>query len=228
MESKNSQSMKEETMYNNDPMKVLTGKVRLSYCHLTTPRAPVNGGAPKYSATLLIPKTDTATKADIDQSIAAAVQDGVSKCWHGARPPQLRTPIHDGDGVRDNGESYGPECKGHWVITASCNEDRKPQVVHISNIRCELPPNEIYSGMYARVTIRFYPYDNSGNRGIGCGLGNVLKVEDGDPLGGGSTAEQDFAALEQPPVYAPQVAPYPQTPVAYPAQQPGGNNIFGM
>ena len=53
-------------MYQNDPMKVLTGEVRLSYCNLTTPRAAKQGGAPKFSVTILIPKTDNATKADID------------------------------------------------------------------------------------------------------------------------------------------------------------------
>ena len=62
-------------MYQNDPMKVLTGEVRLSYCSLTTPRAAKQGGEPKYSVTLLIPKTDTATKADIDAAINAAAQD---------------------------------------------------------------------------------------------------------------------------------------------------------
>ena len=45
-------------MYQNDPMKVLTGEVRLSYANLTTPRAAQQGGEPKYSVTLLIPKTD--------------------------------------------------------------------------------------------------------------------------------------------------------------------------
>ena len=49
-------------MYQNDPMKVLTGEVRLSYANLTTPRAAQQGGEPKYSVTLLIPKTDVATK----------------------------------------------------------------------------------------------------------------------------------------------------------------------
>lgn len=53
-------------MYQNDPLKVLTGEVRLSYCNLVTPRAAQQGGEPKYSVTLLIPKSDTATKANID------------------------------------------------------------------------------------------------------------------------------------------------------------------
>lgn len=87
-------------MYQNDPMKVLTGEVRLSYCNLTTPRASQQGGEPKFSVTLLIPKTDTATKADIDAAINAAAQEALTKTWNGARPPVLKVPIHDGDGVR--------------------------------------------------------------------------------------------------------------------------------
>ena len=87
-------------MYQNDPMKVLTGEVRLSYANLTTPRAAQQGGEPKYSVTLLIPKTDVATKADIDAAINAAANEALTKVWNGARPPQLATPVWDGDGVR--------------------------------------------------------------------------------------------------------------------------------
>lgn len=90
-------------MYQNDPMKVLTGEVRLSYAHLTTPRAAQPGQELKYSVTLLIPKTDAATKADIDAAIQAAAQEALSKVWNGTRPPQLRVPIYDGDGVRPSG-----------------------------------------------------------------------------------------------------------------------------
>lgn len=180
-------------MYQNDPCKVLTGEVRLSYCHLTTPRASQQGGEPKYSVTLLIPKTDTATKADIDAAIAAAAQIATPKIWNGARPPMLRVPIYDGDGVRPSGEPFGEECRGHWVMTASSKQ--KPGVVGIDNINCELAPTDIYSGMYARVTVRFFGYANSGNKGIGCGLGNVLKTRDGDSLSGHTTAASDFAGI---------------------------------
>lgn len=148
-------------MYQNDPMKVLTGEVRLSYCNLTTPRAAKQGGEPKFSVTILIPKTDVSTKADIDAAIQAAAQEALTKVWNGARPPMLAVPIWDGDGVRKSGVPFGDECKGHWVMTASTKN--KPQVVGIDNINCELAPSDIYSGMYGRVTIRFFGYSNSGN-----------------------------------------------------------------
>ena len=99
----------------------------------------------------------------------------------------MRYPvIYDGDGTRPSGEPFGPECKGHWVITASSKQ--KPQCVHISNVHADLLPTDVYSGMYARVTVNFFPYDASGNRGVGCGLGNVCKTRDGEPLGGRANA----------------------------------------
>lgn len=187
-------------MYNNNPTKVLTGEVRLSYVNLVTPRANTYdpSAAPKYSVTLLIPKADTATKRNIDASIEAAAKSAQNKLWGGVRPPVMPTPIHDGDGVRENGTPYGPECKGCWVLTASSKN--KPQVVHQSNIYTELLPTDIYSGMYARLTINFFGYNRAGKRGVGCGLGNVMKTREGESLAGGASAAADFAniAPEQP------------------------------
>ena len=199
-------------MYQNDPAKVLTGEVRLSYVHLIEPRTNKPGDDPKYSVTLLIPKTDLATKADIDASIQAAAQDAVSKVWNGAAPPQLRVPIYDGDGVRQSGEPFGEECRGHWVMSASTFN--KPQVVSVQNINQELPPREVYSGMYARVTIRFFGYSNSGNKGIGCGLGNVMKTRDGEALAGSASASVDFAGVGAAPAAAPAYGVNPTAPAA--------------
>ena len=203
-------------MYQNDAMKVLTGEVRLSYVNLVEARAPQQGGEPKYSVTLLIPKTDYATKADIDASIQAAAQAALSKVWGGVRPPQIKTPIHDGDGVRQSSEPYGDECKGHWVITASTK--MKPQVVGMDNINVQLAPSDIYSGMYARVTLRFFGYSNSGNKGVGCGLGNVMKTRDGEPLANIASAASDFANVGNAVVQQPQTpaAAYQQPPAAFP------------
>ena len=184
-------------MYQNIPTKVLTGEVRLSYVHLLEPYANPNqqGSEPKYSVTLLIPKTDAATKADIDASIQAAYEDGVKNKWQGARPQLKNALIYDGDGFRNDGSKFGPECAGHWVITAGTKQ--KPQVVGISNINCELAPQDIYSGMYARVTLNFFTFNTGVNKGVGCGLGNVMKTRDGEPLSGGASAATDFEGIGQ-------------------------------
>ena len=184
-------------MYNGIATKVLTGEVRLSYVHLVSPYQNKQGGDPRYQVTLLIPKTDAATKADIDSSISAAYEDGVINKWKGARPQLKNALIYDGDGVKTDGTPFGPECKGHWVITASSPQTRKPQVVGIDNINVELAPTDIYSGMYARVTLNFFSYDSHGSKGVGCGLGNVLKVRDGEELSGGASAASDFAGIGQ-------------------------------
>ena len=204
-------------MYQNDPMKVLTNEVRLSFLNVINPRAPKQGGEPKFSTTMLIPQTDVATKADIDRSMEAAIQAAITKIWNGVRPPIIRIPIYDGNGVRPTGEPFGPECKGHWVITASSK--MKPQVVGMDNINVELAPTDIYSGMYGRVTVRFFGYANSGNKGIGCGLGNIMKTRDGEPLAGHASAASDFATVGNA-VVSPQAPPTPAYPTVPAYQQP--------
>lgn len=190
---------------------IVTGEVRLSYVNIFTPKAPLNGGDPKYSVTLLIPKSDFATKQSIDNAINQAIQDAVA---NGMKlPPTPRVPIHDGDGVRASGEAYGDECKGHWVLTASSLN--KPEVVD-ANVQPILSPTAVYSGCYGRVSLRFYGYDKAGSKGIACGLGNVQKLRDGEPLSGGTTAKQDFGQPVQPAQQtygqAPAVPQQPQQP----------------
>lgn len=191
-------------MHKGDPQKVLTVPVRLSYAHLFQPYSQDGVAEAKYSATLLLSKFDTACYNEIMQAIEAARQEGIRGPWKGACPPNLSVPIHDGDGVRErSGEPYGDECKGHWVISAKSK--MKPECVHISNIHSPLVEGQIKSGDYARVMLRFYPYDSNGNRGVACGLGNVMMTQEGEPLGGQSSASSDFADFES--NYTPQAAP---------------------
>lgn len=225
-------------MYQNDASKVMTGKTRFSYVHLLKPYSHDAGKDPKYSVTLLIPKTDTATKAQIDAAIAAATADGKANKWNGVVPPVVATPVWDGDGVRPSGEPFGEECHGMWVLTASSKQ--RPGVVDV-NVQPIIDENEIYSGMFGRATIRFFAYASNGKKGIGCGLNNVQKLGDGDALGGHTSAANDFGKA---PAYGPGAgyqtpaqpqynAPaYPQNPAPaytnpatqYPQGQPGAIN----
>lgn len=169
---------------------LVTGKIRFSYVNVFAPRVTPNGEE-KYSVTLLIPKSDGATKQRIDAEINKTLQEDLADVFKGVMPANLRLPIYDGDGVRQSGEAFGPECKGHWVITA--NSNLAPEVVDAS---CNpiMSKNEFYSGCYGRASLRFYAYNQNGNKGIGCGLGNVQKLEDGQPLDGRTTAAEDFGA----------------------------------
>ena len=165
--------------------KVVTGIVRLSYANVWEP-ASINGSKPKYSVSLIIPKGDTKTIADINAAIDAAIQEGAAK--FGGKIPNkaaLKLPLRDGDIERDD-EAY----QGSYFVNA--NSTTAPEVVDRSLQRI-LDRNEVYSGCYARVSITFDAFNSTGNRGIACGLGNIQKVRDGEPLGGKTSAADDFA-----------------------------------
>ena len=185
-------------MANTNPTHVVTGKVRFSYEHIMKPYKGENADpndAPKYSVTVLVPKSDAATMQRINAGIAAAKKRGMEtkKYKDGTPVDKLPTPIYDGDGYRADGYTpFGEECKGCWVFTASSSQDRKPSVVDAS---CQpiLDPTEIYSGIYGRVGVDFFPYNFAGKQGVGCSLCNVQKLADGEPLGAARpSAEDDF------------------------------------
>lgn len=169
-------------------MAITTGKVRASYVNIFQPRIPENGGEPKYSVTLLIPKTDAATLNAIFAEIEKAKQEGVQK-FNGNIPPMCKIPIYDGDGYRPSGEAFGEECRGHMVMTASAKN--QPVIVDL-NMQNIINPADIYSGCFIRASINFFAYNSNGNKGIGCGLNAVQKIEDGEPLVMRISAEEAF------------------------------------
>lgn len=174
--------------------KVVTGKVRFSFCNLFEARAFADGQDPKYSVMLLIPKTDVATINRIKAAIDAAAQKGLSTKFGGKLPPVIKTTLKDADkDTNQDGEVFKdiwPYTEGHYIISVSSKT--KPQVVD-RELNPIIDPVEVYSGCYGRASINFFAYNNSGNKGISAGLNNVQKLEDGEPLGGMTTAEQDFA-----------------------------------
>jgi hypothetical protein len=163
--------------------KVVTGMVRLSYAHLHEPHA-IEGNDPKYSVSLIIPKSDKSTLKAIQEAINEAKEAG-KHLWGGKIPANLKMPLRDGDEERPDDEAYADS----YFVNA--NSKRKPEIVDLKGNK-DLGPDEVYSGCYARVSVNFYGYNAAGNRGIACGLGNVQKLDDGDPLGGFSRAEDDF------------------------------------
>ena len=165
--------------------KVVTGVVRLSYANVWEP-ASINGGTPKYSVSLIIPKSDKKTIDAINAAVDAAIKDGASK-FGGKIPSKaaLKLPLRDGDAERED-EAY----KDSYFVNA--NSTTAPQIVDRS-VQPILDRAEVYSGCYARVSINFYAFNSNGNRGVACGLGNIQKVRDGEPLGGRTTAAEDFA-----------------------------------
>ena len=171
-----------------NPAKVIRSVCRLSYANIWQAKS-INGGAPKYSASVLIPKGDTKTVAKVKAAIQAAYEEGEGKLkGNGKTAPSLaslKTPLRDGDTERPDDEAYA----GHWFINA--NSNTAPGVVD-ANREPIYDTSEIYSGVYARVSLSFYAFNSNGNRGIACALQNIQKVRDGEALGGKSKAEDDF------------------------------------
>ena len=169
-----------------NPTKVITGvNTRWSYANVWQAKS-INGGAPKYSISLIIPKSDTVTV----EKIKAAYEEGESKLkGNGKFVPALdaiKTPLRDGDKERPGDEAY----KGCWFINA--NSATAPGIVDADR-QPILDTSEVYSGVYGRASINFYAFNSNGNKGIACGLNNLQKIRDGEPLGGKSRAEDDFA-----------------------------------
>lgn len=171
------------------------GPVRFSYCNIFKPADLNNSGIPKYSITVLMPKNDKQLMAKLKKAIEEAKQEGANKFFNGKVPPNLKTTVHDGDGLRPSGEPFGKECKGCYVMTCTTGVDFPPEVV-VGQDRHPAMPNEVKSGDYGFVSVNFAPYDKNGNRGISSYLGNVLKTKSGPALGSvKTTANDDFGNL---------------------------------
>lgn len=177
---------------------VTIGECRLSYVHVFKPYSSMPGQDPKYSLVALLPKTNTVAKAQIDEAIEAAKQIGLQTKWNGTAPAVVANTIHDGDGVKSNGETYGEECKGHWVINCNANPDHPPKVVD-TQLQPIINESDVYSGIYGYVNVNFYAYFFSGKKGIGCGLNSVMKTRGGQPLGGSApSVDEAFAGISVP------------------------------
>lgn len=171
--------------------KVITGKdTRFSYCNVWEPKS-INGSDPKYSVSLIIPKSDTETIEKINKAIRTAYEEGASKLkGNGKSVPALsalKTPLRDGDVDRPDDEAYA----NSYFVNA--NSKDKPGIVDAA-CQAIIDRGEVYSGVYSRASINFYAFNVNGNKGIACGLNNLQKLRDGEPLGGRSRAEDDFAA----------------------------------
>lgn len=172
----------------NSKTKVVTGIVRLSYANVWEPKS-TNGGPEKFSVSLIIPKSDTKTLDAINTAVDAAIDDGIGK-FGGKKPNKaaIKLPLRDGDIERDD-EAYA----GSFFLNA--NSTTAPQIVD-QKVQPILDRGEVYSGCYARVSINFYAFNSNGNRGVACGLGNIQKVKDGEPLGGKRNATEDFGVID--------------------------------
>lgn len=166
--------------------KVVTGKVRFCYANVFEATAMNDGDTPKFNVCILIPKDDEKTVSAIQKAIEAAKIAGKSLLADktGKIPSTIKVPLRDGDEERGD----DPAFEGMYFINA--NSSRKPAVVD-KDLNPIMSKEEFYSGCYGRASINFYAF-NKQSKGIAAGLNNLQKLEDGEMLAGGSTAEEDF------------------------------------
>ena len=177
-----------------NPTKVITGvQTRWSYANVWNPKAMAEGAKPKYSVSLIIPKSDTVTIQKIKAAIKAAYEEGQSKLKGNGKsvPPlaAIKTPLRDGDVERPDDEAY----QNAYFVNA--NSPTAPGIVDADR-QPIIDTSEVYSGVYGRASITFYAFNSNGNKGIACGLNNLQKIADGEPLGGKTRAEDDFADID--------------------------------
>lgn len=166
--------------------KVVTGKVRFCYANVFEPTAMNDGDTPKYNVCILIPKDDEKTISAINKAIEAAKIAGKAKLAdkNGRIPSTIKIPLRDGDEERGD----DPAFEGMYFINA--NSNRKPAIVD-RDLNAIMEKEDFYSGCYGRASLNFYAF-NVQSKGIAAGLQNLQKLEDGEMLAGGSTAEEDF------------------------------------
>lgn len=167
--------------------RVVTNKVRLSYAHVTE-KASINNGPERYSCSIIIDGDDKETLDYINQAIDNAINVGIGK-FDGKKPNKAAIKLPLRDGAEKDDENY----EGKFFVNANSNQ--KPQIIGPDKMPIT-DPTEIYSGCYAKVSLSFYAFNHSGNKGIACGLGNIMKVEDGEPLGSFTSADEDFSDEE--------------------------------
>ena len=171
---------------NKERIEVTTRKVRLNFPHLFEPHGFNDSDKKQFSTVIMLPKSDVVTKKLIDEAIEKAIQKGITEKWGGKRPKNIDVAIRDyeAEGLEPDDEGYYEPYIGHYVFNAKSNAEFPPVIVSLNPNIPITDESEIYSGVYARVNLSFYPYSYSGNKGVGIALNMVQKLTDGEALGG--------------------------------------------
>lgn len=168
--------------------KVIFGPCRLSYTHVFNRYNPDGDQADgKYMTNVLIPKDEKETIEAINKAIAEAKKQAIVSKWGGKEPKKLDMPLRDGDEKDD--ENY----EGHLFVNAKSNT--RPGIVDRKKVPI-VDEEEIYSGVWAIVSVTFFGYDKNGNKGVACGLNNIMKFKDDEHFGGRVSAESDFGDVD--------------------------------
>lgn len=174
-----------------NPSRFITGPARLGYADLWVPVAMEEGQEKKYKAMVMVPKTDKTTVKIMMAAYEAAKAAGIEKFGKKWNVDKLKNyALKDGD--TDFAEK--DECENMWCITAK--NAKQPGMLYKNGKQIE-DKDEMYSGVWAQVSLTFYPYEKGGG-GIGCMLNNMMKVKDDEAFSGQVSAEEEFKTYIEP------------------------------
>lgn len=171
-------------LYTSGHIKI--SNVRASYPHLDKPYGGEDGGEPKYSITLLMPKN---THAAIEKIIREQIE-AVKKAHKGGALKVAPSMLFIKDGDVDFPDK--PECEGMWVISA--RESKRPDVYNMDREELTNPNEineEIYGGCWVSVVIRPWTQENKYGKRVNANLISVLKRKDDEAFGEGRVDTSD-------------------------------------
>ncbi len=170
---------------------ITTGKVRLSYTHILEPHAMNPGDEAKYSTSIIISKSDTHTLNLLKQAIEG-VKSSPQYAAKVGTAANVRMPLRDGDVERADDPAYA----GSYFLNAS---SKRPVAVFDKFKQPTKSAEDIYSGVYAYVSLNLFCYNTSGNKGISAGLGPIMVLGEGEPLGSTVTVDEAFGHIDAAP-----------------------------
>lgn len=167
-------------------------QARVSFVHLTEAWRGKDGKQdPRYSVCAIVPKGDRDTVEAIREAVMAAYDAGVTKMWDGTRPDMTLSnfgnPVMEGDVWRKDDPAFAD--------SIFLNVGNKQAVPTLDRLKRPIDPKEVYSGCHALLSVNFFPY-KTGKKGISGGLNAVLKLYDGERLGGAGDNTKDFDSVD--------------------------------
>lgn len=159
--------------------RIKTPVFRVSFPSVFEPASFEGEQSDNYEITMLFDED-----ADLSELKKAAKKCAREK-WGKKLPKKLHNPFRDGE-EREDTEGYGS-----GVTFVKAISKRKPQIVDKQRNKLD-SPEDFYAGCYAIATVSPFAFEVKGNKGISFGLGNILKVDDGEPFGFSSDPMEDF------------------------------------
>lgn len=179
-------------------VKLMTPIFRASYAQsVWTPKTDDRGN--EYYSISMIYNKDKTSKEDLEK-IRNAIRQAAAEKWGADQtkwPRGMRNPLRDAD----TEDRSNPSAENYDVNYVNCffmnaKSGSQPGIVD-ENVQPITNESEFYSGCYARATVNFVAYDKKGNKGVGCYVNNIMKVCDGERIGGGAPADADFSAFKK-------------------------------